>query len=141
MTTILDRIRRAVSERAQGCCEYCQTQQAIVIVMEVDHINPVSEGGQTVLDNLCFSCPTCNGHKLSAVTAVDPQTHEEVPLFNPRNQNWDEHFEWSEDKSVLIGLTSAGRATIHRLQINDPEIVKVRQRWIQASWHPPQQIR
>jgi hypothetical protein len=138
MTAIPDRLRRAVSERAHGCCEYCQTQQAIVIFMEVDHINPVSAGGQTVLDNLCFACPTCNGHKLSAVTASDPQTQQEVSLFNPRTQHWDEHFEWSEDKSNLIGLTPTGRATIQRLHINELEIVKVRQRWVQVGWHPPQ---
>jgi hypothetical protein len=35
-------LRQLVTERARGLCEYCQTAQAIVIEMEIDHIVPAA---------------------------------------------------------------------------------------------------
>lgn len=36
--------------------EACQTQQVIVVSMEIDHIVPESAGGETTLANLCLAC-------------------------------------------------------------------------------------
>ena len=49
--------------------------------MHVEHIHP--ENGDDP-ENLCLSCPNCNLSKATATTAVDPETGQEVPLFNPR---------------------------------------------------------
>jgi len=62
-----------------------------------------------------------------------------VPLFNPRQQRWSEHFGWSEDGLRIVGLTPIGRATAVALQLaDDPVALLVRSYWIQAGWHPPQ---
>jgi hypothetical protein len=37
MARISDNLRQQVIERARGRCEYCQTQQIIVVAMEIDH--------------------------------------------------------------------------------------------------------
>ena len=137
MTYIPDRIREQVIDRARERCEYCQTQQVIVISMEIDHIIPESAGGSTELDNLCYACISCNGSKLDSQVGVDPNTNEEVPLFNPRLQSWTEQFRWSDDGLRLVGLTSLGRATINRLRMNRDAILRSRQRWVEAGWHPP----
>jgi hypothetical protein len=50
--------------------------------------------------------------------AYDPETDELVPLFNPRADNWTDHFLW--EGSVLRGKTPMGRATISLLRNNDP---------------------
>jgi hypothetical protein len=71
---------------------------------------------------------------------IDPQTDEEVLLFNPRRQQWDEYFRWSEDGSQIIGTTATGRATVARLQMNRSLAVQARQRWVQAGCHPPKTI-
>ena len=42
------------------------------------------------------------------LTAIDPDTEEVVPLFNPRLNLWDEHFTWNGAK---IALTSRTRST------------------------------
>lgn len=98
--------------------------------MHVEHINPA---GGDYLDNLCLACPNCNLSKAAAVTAVDPDTGEEVPLFNPRNQIWSQHFAWVDNYAVIRGLAPTGRAT--RFKMNRPRIVLARKRWVQAGLH------
>ena len=56
MADISDSLRQEVTDRARGRCEYCQTQQVIVVSMEIDHIVPESAGGETTFDNLCLAC-------------------------------------------------------------------------------------
>ena len=101
--------------------------------MHIEHIDP--KGGDQI-DNLCLSCPSCNLSKATAITAIDPDTLEEVPLFNPRIQVWDEHFEWEDNYALIRGTTPIGRATVRRLKMNRPRIVLTRRRWVQASLHP-----
>jgi hypothetical protein len=140
MAYISNALRQLVAARAQGLCEYCQTAQTIVIEMEIDHIVPEAAGGATEADNLCLACISCNTFKSAYQTGIDPQTDEEVLLFNPRQQQWNEHFRWSEDGSQIIGTTATARATVARLQMNRSLAVQARQRWVQAGWHPPQTI-
>jgi 5-methylcytosine-specific restriction endonuclease McrA len=136
---IPDRLRQQVIERAQGRCEYCQTQQVIVVEMEIDHIVPGSVGGETALENLCFACVGCNGFKLDYQVGIDPETKQEVALFNPRTQPWSAHFRWSENGQQIIGTTATGRATVVRLRMNRDGVVEARQRWVAAGWHPPKE--
>lgn len=127
-------IRNIIHERANGCCEYCQTCEVnIGQTLHVEHIQP-SEGDH--LDNLCLACPNCNLSKATAIKAVDPGTGEEVPLFNPRTQIWDEHFEWANSYAQIKGITSIGRATVACLKMNRPRMVLTRRRWAQAGLHP-----
>lgn len=137
MARISDRVRQQVEERAQGRCEYCQTQQVIVVSMEIDHIIPESVGGETVLENLCLACIGCNGFKLDFQTGLDPETEVETSLYNPRTQDWDDHFQWSEDGLQIVGLTANGRATVTRLRMNRDAVIASRRRWVEAGWHPP----
>ena len=48
----------------------------------------------------------------------DPVTGEVVSLYHPRQDDWNEHFTWSEGFTLLIGLTHIGRATIIELDLN-----------------------
>lgn len=137
MATVSRLLREQVTQRAKGRCEYCQTPQPIVIEMELDHIIPESAGGQTTAENLCLACASCNSFKGAFQTGFDPHTQQELPLYNPRHQRWDEHFQWAVDGAHLIGLTAIGRATINRLHINRELAVQARERWVKAGWHPP----
>ncbi|WP_202803614.1 hypothetical protein [Spirulina subsalsa] len=60
-----------------------------------------------------------------------------VPLFNPRQNQWSEHFTWSKNGTEIIGLTPCGRATVLALNLNNPIAVTVRKQWVSAGWHPP----
>lgn len=48
----------------------------------------------------------------------------QVPLFNPRQHVWTEHF--ALDRPKIIGLTPMGRATVKLLDMNSPHRVKLR---------------
>jgi len=113
--------------RAEGRCEYCHTPQKYCPdPFSVEHIRPKSLGGGTDETNLALSCQGCNGHKHVAFEAADPITGGTVPLFNPRKDQWDIHFGWIENDSVLVGKTSVGRATIERLKLNREYVVNLR---------------
>jgi hypothetical protein len=135
--------RERIAARARRCCEYCRAPLSLVAAVtsfHVEHIMPRSRGGQTVDSNLAFSCPNCNLHKSARITAVDPATGAEVPLFNPRTHAWQEHFAHSDDHAHIIGLTPIGRATVAALRLNNPEHVEARHLWVAAGWYPPPDV-
>ncbi|MGI4788420.1 MAG: HNH endonuclease [Janthinobacterium lividum] len=105
----------------------------------VEHILPRVRGGLDVLENLALSCAGCNGHKYTKIDALDPTNRERVPLFHPRRHQWNEHFEWSSDFTLIIGLTPAGRATIEALRMNRVGVVNLRRALYTAGLHPPQE--
>jgi hypothetical protein len=107
--------------------------------LEIEHIIPRARDGSDDESNLWLSCSLCNSHKGSQVTAIDPQDATMVPLFNPRTQIWSEHFHWSPNGTLIIGLTPIGRATVAALQLNNEVAVEVRRNWVLAGWHPPKE--
>ena len=128
-------IVRLVHERAEFCCEYCQTCQRVIgQSMHIDHIIP---GESNDLENLALACPSCNQSKAKATQAIDPDTGHLVSLFHPRQQIWAEHFAWIENGERLLGLTDVGRATIKRLKMNQERIIVSRRLWIESGLHPP----
>ncbi len=130
--------RKIVVERAQGCCEYCLSQANFSTEsLSVEHIVPLSKGGQTHLDNLALSCQGCNNHKYTKTEAFDPVSHQLAPLYHPRQQTWEEHFAWNQDYTLIIGLTPTGRATVETLHVNRPPVVNLRRVLYAASEHPP----
>ncbi len=130
--------RQAVAERSRYQCSYCQTQEEIVgMQFTIDHIIPESLGGTHELDNLCLACWDCNLIKQSRIAAMDPESGETVPLFHPIQQEWHEHFRWVDGGKHIEGQTAIGRATVNLLRLNRPLLVRSRERWIKAGWHPP----
>jgi hypothetical protein len=69
------------------------------------------------------------------IAALDAETGTLVPLFNPRRDEWRDHFRW--DGAVLIGITPVGRATIAVLAINQPIRVAARKTLIEESRYQP----
>lgn len=137
-TQIPRALRRLVRARAQSRCEYCQTSEWLSgLQCEIDHIVPRAKEGPTTDDNLCLACASCSGHKGIITHTVDPESGEQVPLFNPRQQPWHEHFAWSEDGTTITGLTASGRVTAVALKLNHTLIVVARSIWVSVSVHPP----
>ena len=133
----------SVRQRAQFRCEYCHYPKLLSSApLSIDHIQPQSLGGSDDLDNLALACRRCNERRYNFTTGIDPETKAEVPLFNPRQQVWSEHFMWSADGLKIIGKTPSGRATCTRLDLNDerreePFIQNARRQWTAAQLHPP----
>jgi hypothetical protein len=130
--------RKTVAERAGGRCEYCRCPEYIgTQTFSVEHIVPVEQGGTSDPDNLALACQGCNNHKYTKREATDPLTGALVPLFHPRQQRWSDHFAWSADTSLILGLTPTGRATIAALKLNRDEVVRFRRVLYLAGEHPP----
>ncbi len=129
--------RQQIETRAKGVCEYCKSPVKYgVQSFECEHIIPVTLGGKTVLDNLAFACGGCNRSKSTKTVGFDPVNGQEVPLFHPRQQEWDDHFIWNEEFTLVIGITATGRATINTLRLNRPGVVNLRRVLVMMSEHP-----
>jgi hypothetical protein len=127
---------RQTTERAGNRCEYCGLSQlGQEATFHVDHVIPVAASGPTVLDNLALACVSCSLRKNAKLTAVDPDTRAEVPIFNPRTQRWSDHFRW--DGYRVVGLTPTGRATTDSLDMNRPLILAIREEEADRGRHPP----
>jgi hypothetical protein len=118
--------RRRVQRRARNRCEYCQLSQAAapVVRFQIEHVRPRQHGGDDALKNLAFACPRCNRFKGPNLAGIDPRTKRLVPLFNPRTQDWHDHFEF--DGIRIVGLAAIGRATVRLLNMNADDRLKVR---------------
>jgi len=126
------KLRRLVINRAGGRCEYCLIHQDDrPETHPIDHVIALKHGGRTVRENLALACVICNGNKGSDLATIDPFSGEIVPLFNPRTQNWGDHFELSG--AQIIGRTAIGRATAALLRLNDDERISYRQSLIDAG--------
>jgi len=120
-------LRRAVLERAGGRCEYCSYPQALsFLAFEVEHIVAEKHGGATTADNLALACPYCNRFKGTDLGSLDPETHHLVPFYDPRRQQWTEHFRL--EGARIVPLSPEGRATVAILQFNHPDRILERQR-------------
>jgi HNH endonuclease len=131
--------RQRIRQRANFLCEYCHSsEEASASLFTFDHLIPQSLGGNDTDNNLALACHRCNGRRYNFIDGIDPKTQAIVPLFNPRQNHWPEHFLWSADGQKILGLTPIGRATIERLDMNDDgSIQRARRLWIRGGWHPP----
>ncbi|MEA5471256.1 HNH endonuclease [Spirulina sp. 06S082] len=135
---IPDRIQQEVRQRANGLCEYCHASERWQYIrFTIDHLIPLDCGGSDDIENLALACFHCNRRKSNKTIAIDPQSQTEVPLFNPRESDWWEHFIWSENCLYIQGLTPCGRATIEQLQLNRERVIQIRQADREIGRHPP----
>lgn len=129
-------LRRRVVEDAGHRCGYCLAEEAFMgMSLTIDHILPLAAGGSNKLENLWLACRQCNEYKQARTRVEDPETGELTPLFNPRTQQWIEHFHIDND-CIITGLTAVGRATVVALQLNRTILVAARRRWIFVGWNP-----
>lgn len=81
-------VRNEVSKRDRGVCQHCGARAAKAEVTKrgalrfidsagkpfhLDHLVPVSQGGEHTADNLVLACSGCNLGKRRAVAANDPE--------------------------------------------------------------------
>lgn len=120
-------MRRAIAERAQGCCEYCGMPDDVpTLAHEPDHIiathrdsarrpNLTGQSRVYLLSLQQVQRPN--------LTSIGPDTSQITRLFSPRTDVWREHFRW--DGAIIIPVTAIGRATVTLLRCNDSERVTV----------------
>lgn len=100
--------RFEVFKRDKFTCQYCG-RMAPDVILEVDHIKPVAEGGNNGILNLITSCRDCNRGKgktlLSKNEEVSKQQNRLLELAEKREQmelllKWREELRGFEDSQV-----------------------------------------
>lgn len=76
-TPVSKKTRFDVFKRDQFQCAYCGAHPSETVLLEVDHIHPVAEGGTNDIDNLVTACWDCNRGKGSGLLSSIPQSLEE----------------------------------------------------------------
>ena len=129
-------IRPEVIERADGQCEYCLIHQDDSEAShQMDHLIATKHGGQSVTANMALACQLCNRYKGSDLAGIDPERSTIVPIFNPRPQNWNEHFELEGVR--IVGVSSSGRVTVALLHLNSEARLIDREALVLAGRYPP----
>ena len=82
-------------------------------------------GGSDEPGTLALAFDRCNAYKGPNLTSLDPDTNAIVPLFNPRQDIWGDHFAVRAGR--ITGLTPKGRATVRLLNMNAPRRVELRE--------------
>jgi hypothetical protein len=102
-------------------CEYCLLHENdAAFPHEVDHIISRQHGGETIAENLAYACMVCNRYKGSNIASVSQSGHL-VLLFNPRQEQWNDHFRL--DGAIIEPLDFIGEVTARVLRLNTPERV------------------
>ena len=136
MSKISEKLKAKIRQQAKNRCGYYLLPQSLnPNLLEIEHLLATANGGTDDEENLWLACRLCNGYKGIQINAIDDETDQIVLLFNPRTQNWNEHFEWNNE--VIVGKTPCGRATVKALKLNNEIILPVRKKWILAGWFPP----
>lgn len=96
---ISKKIRFEVFKRDGFTCQYCG-RMAPDVVLEVDHINPVNNGGSNDILNLVTSCFECNRgkgkRKLSENNEIKKQ-QEQLKLLNTKREQLKLMIEWKKE--------------------------------------------
>ncbi len=135
MTSIPEKLRRLVRERAGNCCEYCLlSQEDSGFPYHAEHIRSRRHKGETEQNNLCWSCPDCNTFKGTDIGSIDDETDQFVRLFNPRSQKWADYFRLNG--ALIEALTPEGRVTVFLLRLNRPQHLMAREPLIRLGRYP-----
>lgn len=132
---IPEKNRRFVAQRANHRCEYCHVHQDDSFLgFEIDHIISLKHGGGNEIENLALACPHCNQHKGSDLTTILESYEDIIALFNPRKEEWTEHFDIQNGE--ILPKTRIGKATIKLLKLNQPDLLISRQILSQSGRYP-----
>ena len=131
-------IKILVRLRAKNCCEYCLSQEKFSTQkFSIEHIFPISKGGESTINNLALACQGCNNYKYNKTEGYDELSDQIIPIYNPRQLNWQDHFRWNNSYDLIIGLTPTGRITINVLHLNREGLVNLRRILYSTGNHPP----
>lgn len=126
-----------IANRANYRYEYCRAPESVFnFHFEVEHIIPVSLDGSDDEPNLALSCQSCNVFKSDCIAVFDEVTQSQIPLFNPRQDDWDEHFSVNIETAEIVGVTPIGRVTVIQLRMNSAAQIRARLQWIRLELFP-----
>ena len=100
---ISKKIRFEVFKRDSFRCQYCG-RSAPDVILEVDHIVPVAEGGKNDVMNLITSCRDCNrgkGKHLLTKSEVLAKQKAELDALNERREQMEMVIRWKAELQMV----------------------------------------
>jgi hypothetical protein len=100
------KIRFEVFKRDSFTCQYCGTK-APDVILEVDHIKPVKEGGNSDLMNLITSCFNCNrgkGKREIKDNSIIEKQRKQIEELNLKRQQLEMMLEWRNGLSDINAM-------------------------------------
>lgn len=107
---ISKKLRFDVFKRDEFICQYCGSHPPDV-VLHVDHIQPVAEGGLNDIDNLVTSCESCNLGKGARLLSAIPESLKEKAA------------RIAESEAQIVGYQAVIMARRQRIDDNAWEVV------------------
>ncbi|WP_413142999.1 HNH endonuclease [Escherichia coli] len=95
---ITKKIRFEVFKRDGFKCQYCGSS-APDVILHVDHINPVSKGGDNDMMNLITSCDSCNGgksDKLLSDNSIMEKQRQQLQELNTKREQLEMMIKWRD---------------------------------------------
>lgn len=96
---ISKKTRFEVFKRDNFTCQYCG-RMAPDVILEIDHINPVKNGGNNNILNLITSCFDCNrgkGKRLLSSSDEIKKQQEQLKLLNTKREQLQMLIKWKEE--------------------------------------------
>lgn len=96
-------LRFEVFKRDSFTCQYCGAK-APDVILEVDHINPVAEGGTNDILNLITCCRDCNrgkGKRTLNNNSVIEKQRQQIEELNIRRQQLEMLLQWRDGLNSL----------------------------------------
>jgi len=120
------KIRFEVFKRDKFTCQYCGAKSPEV-VLNVDHIDPVANGGNNEIINLITSCFSCNSGKSDRTlndTSVVEKQRKQLELLQERREQIELMLEWKKslsnfDNDVIDMIADYVNSKIQPLCINE----------------------
>ncbi|MBD2325654.1 HNH endonuclease signature motif containing protein [Alkalinema sp. FACHB-956] len=132
---ISQEIRQLVINRADRLCEYCLIHSDdTVLGCSIDHIISLKHNGPNEANNLAYACIFCNRYKGSDIGSIIWETQEFIRFYNPRRDQWSEHFRL--EQSTIMPVSSIGEVTVRILGFNDRNRLMERQILIDQGRYP-----
>jgi hypothetical protein len=130
------KIRFEVFKRDSFTCQYCG-RKAPDVLLEIEHIKPVSKGGNNSIINLTTACNDCNAGKSDRLlddTSLVEKQRRQMEILQERREQLEMMMDWhtglqehsnleikkfveyfNKVNSFNIGLTETGDATVKKL--------------------------
>jgi len=103
---ISEELKWKVLRRDNCTCRYCGEQTG---PFHMDHVYPVSKGGETSFENLVTACPRCNLQKYDRV-GIWPNPIPETMVFQTEKREYRFASLSESDKLFIINSPSADAA-------------------------------
>ncbi len=98
-SNISKKLRFEVFKRDSFTCQYCG-KMAPDVILEVDHISPIKEGGDNDIMNLITACIDCNrgkGAKLLSDNQIIKMQQEQLKELSERREQLKFMLEWKKE--------------------------------------------